>query len=239
MNSRTIIRTLDVAAPDLPLALAKVHGALPVGARWEARLRAGDAHAVRSIVEGGGFAVRACTPTRTGEVSVEAERLRTLPDFVGPDLGLLLVGLNPSLYAADAGVGFARPGNRFWPAARAAGVVTCDRDPWHVVRVDRVGMTDLVKRASVGAAELTAAEYRQGLARVTRVVEWLRPKGVCFLGLAGWRAAVDRTAVAGPQESTLGGVDVYVMPNPSGLNAHETVETLTAHLRAALALTQT
>ncbi len=61
---------------------------------------------------------------------------------------------------------------------------------------------------------------------------------MCFLGLAGWRAAVDRTAVAGAQEQTLGGVPVYVMPNPSGLNAHDTVASLAAHLRAAVALAE-
>ena len=130
---------------------------------------------------------------------LEAERLRTLPDFVAPGLRLFVVGLNPSLYSADAGVGFARPGNRFWPAALAAGIVTADRDPWHAVTVDRVGMTDLVKRATVGAAELTTAEYRAGLARVERLAAWLRPGAVCFLGLAGWRAAADRKAVSGVQ----------------------------------------
>jgi TDG/mug DNA glycosylase family protein len=134
------------------------------------------------------------------------------------------------------GVGFARPGNRFWPAALAAGLVTRDRDPWHAVRVDRVGMTDLVKRATPTAAALTREEYRSGLDRVERVVAWLRPRAVCFAGLAGWRAAVDPAATTGIQPRTMAGVPVYVMPNPSGLNAHDTVDTLAAHLRAAMRL---
>ncbi|MBM3660021.1 MAG: mismatch-specific DNA-glycosylase [Actinobacteria bacterium] len=189
-----------------------------------------------AVIEGGGFAVRGCAATGSARVRVEAERLRTLPDYVAPDLRVVVVGLNPSLYSADAGVGFARPGNRFWPAARAAGLVTADRDPLHAVTVDRVGMTDLVKRATVGAAELTTTEYRAGLTRVERMAAWLRPGAVCFLGLAGWRAAVDRKAVAGVQARALGGVPVYVMPNPSGLNAHDTVDSLAAHLRAAATL---
>jgi len=236
VDARTIARTLRVPPEQLPLALASVHRSVPVGARWSASLAADDADLLWAVVEGGGFAVRGWTVTGRARVRVEAERLRTLPDFVAPGLRLVVVGLNPSLYAADAGVGFARPGNRFWPAALAAGIVSADRDPWHAVTVDRVGMTDLVKRATVGAAELTTPEYRAGLARVERLVAWLRPGAVCFLGLAGWRAAVDRKAVAGPQPRDLGGVPVYVMPNPSGLNAHDTVTSLADHLRAAVRL---
>ena len=97
-------------------------------------------------------------------------------------------------------------------------------------------MTDLVKRASPSAQGLKAAEYRDGFTRLEGLVAWLQPRAVCFAGLAGWRAAVDRKAVAGPQERTVGGRPVYVMPNPSGLNAHDTVATLTDHLRAALEL---
>jgi TDG/mug DNA glycosylase family protein len=169
------------------------------------------------------------------DLEVRAVRARTLPDFVRPGLRILLCGLNPSLYAADAGVGFARPGNRFWPAAVEAGVVSRPRDPWHAVAVDGVGMTDLVKRATVAAAEVTAEEYRAGLARVERLVSWLQPAAVCFIGLAGWRAAVDRNAVAGPQGS-IGGRPAYLMPNPSGLNAHSRPADFVVHLRAAAAL---
>ena len=94
----------------------------------------------------------------------------------------------------------------------------------------------MVKRATVGADELSVAELRAGMDRVERLCAWLRPGALCLLGLAGWRAAVDRRAVAGPQEHRLGGVPVYVMPNPSGRNAHTTPAALADHLRAAQAL---
>ena len=163
-------------------------------------------------------------------------RARTLPDTVGPGMRLLLCGLNPSIYSADRGMGFARPGNRFWPAALAAGIVSRDRDPAHALLHHRVGMTDLVKRATIGAKELTVDEYRAGAERVRRLVEWLQPGAVCFVGLAGWRAAIDRKAVAGPQPEPFGGRPAYVMPNSSGLNAHATPAILADHLRAAAAL---
>ena len=235
MDPRTIARRLAVAPEALPLALAEVHAALPVGAPLRAAFTGWDEDALRAVLDGGGFTVEAMSRAR-GRVAVDAVRARTLPDYVAPGLRLFAVGLNPSLYSADVGVGFARPGNRFWPAALASGLVTRDRDPWHTVRADRVGMTDLVKRASVGAAELTADEYGAGLARVERLASWLTPGAVCFLGLAGWRAAADPKAVAGVQPRDLGGVPVYVMPNPSGLNAHATVASLAEHLRAAMAL---
>ena len=166
-------------------------------------------------------------------VVARARRARTLADTVGPGMRLLVCGLNPSLYAADAGVGFARPGNRFWPAARAAGLVSVDRDPPAALRDHGVGMTDIVKRATVAAAELTPDEYRAGLERVAWLVRWLRPGAICFVGLAGWRAAVDRTAQAGPQPEGIAGVPAYVMPSTSGLNASSTAASLADHLRAA------
>jgi len=149
---------------------------------------------------------------------------------------MLVCGLNPSLYAADAGVGFARPGNRFWPAALAAGLVTVDRDADHALWHHGVGMTDLVKRATVAASELTADEYRAGLERVEGLVRWLQPGAVCFVGLAGWRAAVDRRARPGVQPTGLADVPVYVMPSTSGLNARTPLNDLTEHLRSAAAL---
>jgi TDG/mug DNA glycosylase family protein len=173
-----------------------------------------------------------------GPLTVRATRARTLPDTVGPGMRLLVCGLNPSVHAADAGVGFARPGNRFWPAARAAGIVSVDRSPDRALVDDGVGMTDIVKRATVAAAELSASEYRGGLARVERLVGWLRPRAVCFVGLAGWRAAVDRRAQAGVQPSGLAGAPVYVMPSTSGLNARCPLAELTDHLRAAARLCQ-
>lgn len=180
----------------------------------------------RDIVDGGGF------ERVDGET---LRRQRTLADTVGPGLRMLMVGLNPSLYAADAGVGFARPGNRFWPAALAAGIVSVDRDPLDAFERHGIGMTDLVKRATVAADELSSTEYVEGVARLERLCGWLRPAVVCVAGLTGWRAAVDRRAGRGWQPAGLAGVPVYVMPNPSGLNARVPVAELATDLATACA----
>jgi TDG/mug DNA glycosylase family protein len=162
--------------------------------------------------------------------------VRPLPDRIAPGLRLLVCGLNPSLHAVEAGVGYVTPGNRFWPAMLAADLVTRDRDPDHALREHGIGMTDLVARATPRAAELTTAEYRAGLAELEATCERYRPGAVCFVGLAGWRAAVDRRAVAGVQERRVGGRPAYVMPSTSGLNAATPLAVLVEHLRAAAAL---
>jgi len=244
---------VHVRTERLPAALADLHHALTVGApatlsvlametsgpwpdddfpgRWFAGWAADSLH---DVVVGAGFDVRSLDEA-DGWLVAQVVRARTLPDTVAPGMRLLVCGLNPSLYAADTGIGFARPGNRFWPAARAAGLVTVDRDPRAALAAG-VGMTDVVKRATARADELTRAEYRAGLARVERLVRWLRPGAVCFVGLAGWRAAVDRRAVAGVQPDGIGGRPAYVMPSTSGLNARIPLDELTGHLRAASSL---
>jgi double-stranded uracil-DNA glycosylase len=241
----------------LPMALADLHRACRVGAPIHLRLFGGDReHAhfagddfpgrrfsawqqehLREVVLGAGFLLQdlEVVEHEAGEVSlvVEATRARTLPDVVGAGMRLLVCGLNPSLYAADRGVGYARPGNRFWPAALSAGIVSVDRDPAHALRHHGVGITDLVKRATVGASELDRSEYAAGFARLDRLCRWLRPGAVVFVGLAGWRAAVDRRARPGVQPDRIGGVPAYVMPSTSGLNARVPVDELADHLRAA------
>jgi TDG/mug DNA glycosylase family protein len=160
-------------------------------------------------------------------------RALSLPDTVAPRMRILVCGLNPSIYAAERGVGFARAGNRFWKAAILAGLVTRERDALHALRAHRVGMTDLCKRATVASSELTVQEYTEGAARVERLVRWMRPGVVAFVGLEGWRAAIDRSAVAGVQPSTFGGRPAYVLPSTSGLNAHARLDDIVDHLRAA------
>jgi TDG/mug DNA glycosylase family protein len=239
----------------LPRALAELHQALTPGALAQLLLLAGErdgelpdddfagrwfaawrADALRDVLVGAGFDVETCaTEGESNWIDARIVRARSLPDTVGPEMRLLVCGLNPSLYAADVGVGFARPGNRFWPAAMAAGLVTVDRDPYAALAAG-VGMTDLVKRATARADELARDEYRVGLARVERLVRWLQPAAVCFVGLAGWRAAVDRRAVPGVQSDGLAGRPVYVMPSTSGLNARTPLDELVDHLRAAHAL---
>jgi double-stranded uracil-DNA glycosylase len=244
----------------LPLALAELHRATAVGSALDLTVLHGDGsersgegddrpwprvtwwrpEALVDVLVGSGFVVDEISVERTGaeqgRLVARATRARTLPDTVGPGMRLLVCGLNPSLYAADAGVAFARPGNRFWPAAQAAALITVDRTPDRALTDHGIGMTDLVKRATVAAAELTADEYRHGLARVERLLAWLQPGAVCFVGLAGWRAAVDRRARPGVQPSGLAGVPVYVMPSTSGLNARTPLTDLADHLRAAASL---
>jgi double-stranded uracil-DNA glycosylase len=250
-----------VAREHLPTVLTGLHRALAVGGVLDVTLfqgaggdRTGDDDdfpgrwftwwqpgPLQDLLVGAGFTIDdptdgvAIEPGRGDHrrLVARATRARTLPDTVGPGMRLLVCGLNPSLYAADAGVGFARPGNRFWPAARAARIVSTDRSPDRALLDHGVGMTDIVKRATVAAAELSVDEYRSGLGRIERLVAWLRPGAVCFVGLAGWRAAVDRRASTGVQPDGLGGVPVYVMPSTSGLNARVPVADLTDHLVAA------
>jgi TDG/mug DNA glycosylase family protein len=226
----------------LPLTLTHVHREMAVGNPLVLRVDRGDqaeerVGRLRDLVIGAGFDV---DELQAGEnwIRVRARRARTLSDTVGPGMHLLVCGLNPSVYAADFGVGYARPGNRFWPAARAAGLVERDRDSIDALARHGIGMTDLVKRATTGASELTAAEYREGAARVERLARWLRPGAVCFVGLAGWRAAVDRSAASGEQAAGFGGVPAYVMPSTSGANAHARLDELADHLRAAAALSR-
>jgi TDG/mug DNA glycosylase family protein len=192
-----------------------------------------------AVVEGAGFDVLDrvdLEDTTKGYVGLTLHRRRALADLVGPGMRLLIVGLNPSLYSADSGIGFGRPGNRAWPALLASGLATIDRDPLRLLDDHRIGMTDLVKRPTARADELSNAEFHEGAARLDLLCRWLQPNAICVLGLSGWRAGVDKQAVAGEQPVPLGGRPVYLMPNPSGLNAHETVDSLAKHLLAAAAL---
>jgi double-stranded uracil-DNA glycosylase len=249
-----------VARGALPLALAGIHRALAVGGQLDLTVFLGEGGGwtgagddfpgryftwwqpdpLAALLVGAGFRIDAMTAGEPGgnprHLTARATRARTLPDTVAPGMRLLMCGLNPSLYSADAGIGFARPANRFWPALLAAGLATVDRSPDRALADHGIGMTDLVKRATVAADELTAAEYRAGLARVERLVAWLRPRAVCFVVLAGWRAAVDRRAAPGEQPGGLAGVPVYVMPSTSGLNAAYPLEALVEDMRAAVGL---
>ena len=182
---------------------------------------------------GAGFSLNAPPTWQSGNLRMNLTRIRSLSDTVAPAMRILVVGLNPSPYSADHSIGYARPGNRFWPAALAAGIVSIDRDPLHAVQQHGIGMTDLVRRTTARADQVTATEFHQGFERVERLVQWLQPNTVCFVGLGGWRQVVDRGATAGLQERTVGGRPVYVMPHTSGLNAHSRLSDLTTHFRNA------
>ncbi len=188
------------------------------------------------VLTGAGFEPRARSPTRT-EAHGIAIRADTLADTVAAGLRVLICGLNPSRYSAERGVGFARPGNRFWPALVSAGLAEPAEalDARALLVRRQIGMTDLVKRATVASAELSTVEYRAGVERVERLVAWLRPGAVCFVGLEGYRKAVDRRAAPGPIDAGFGGQPAYLMPSTSGLNAHSRPADLAAHLLAASA----
>ena len=230
-----------VSAEELPLVLHVAQRRLEVGTEVDLVVPVTAGHrvgapALDALLVGAGFRAVGRPPGDRDGVSVaRVVRERTLADTVGAGMRLLVCGVNPSLYSADAGVGYARPGNRFWPAALAAGLVAADRDPVAAL-ADGMGMTDFAKRATRTAAEVTRAEYDAGFARVDALVRWLRPGAVCFVGLSGWRTVVDRHAVAGPQPDGVAGRPAYVMPSTSGRNARTPLAELAGHLAAAVAL---
>jgi TDG/mug DNA glycosylase family protein len=231
---------LDVSgvAPEaLPVLFHRAHRNLDAGNRIDVAVTGGIAgQRLLDLVEGAGWMVLdGPSVTPRGDLEFEVECRHTLADTVGTGMRLLVCGVNPSPYSADVGVGYGRPGNRFWPAALASGIVPIDRDPMAAL-ASGMGMTDFAKRATRTAAEVTADEYSTGFARVTRLVAWLAPGAVCFVGLSGWRTVVDRHAVAGVQPDLIAGRPVYLMPSTSGLNARSTPSTLADHLAAAWAM---
>lgn len=162
----------------------------------------------------------------------------TVVDDVLPDpLRLLVVGINPSLWTAATGAHFARPGNRFYPALARAGIISHPFDASHGYLPDDlaelrrlgIGNTNLVARASVRADELTRDELRTGADRLRRLVAEHHPAVVAVLGVTAYRQAFGRPrAVMGEQPEGLAGARLFVLPNPSGLNAHETIDSLAA-----------
>jgi TDG/mug DNA glycosylase family protein len=179
---------------------------------------------------------------RFTRAELDAHRGDVVPDLVGDDLRLLFVGINPGLWTAAVQTHFAHPGNRFYPALLVAGIIERPIDPAAgMTDEDRVyfvsrglGITNLVARASARADELAPAELREGGALlVERVLEW-RPAVVAIAGITAYRAAFGaRTAKPGMQDERLGDAELWVVPNPSGLNAHHTVATLATAYRAA------
>jgi TDG/mug DNA glycosylase family protein len=233
---------------EVPLALARLHRSMATGAPLDITTVHGDYEGrdlpdddfpgrwfgcwteepLRDVLVGAGFSVDE-VGRRGPNLWAAARRAHTLADTVGPDMSVLVCGLNPSLHAAASGVGYSGPGNRFWPCAVEAGLVS-RADPEDALARHGVGMTDLVKRATPRAAELTTAELRVGMDRVERLVGWLAPRVVAFVGLQGWRSAVDRRAQPGWQPRDLAGRPVYVLPSTSGLNAATPRESLVRHL---------
>jgi double-stranded uracil-DNA glycosylase len=146
-----------------------------------------------------------------------------LGPILGPALRVLFVGVNPSLRSAEVGHHFARPGNRFWPTLYAAGftprLLRPDED--HELPAYGIGVTNIAFRPTRAAAELTEEELRAGAAALERTVREHRPRLVAVVGLTAYRLAFGRPRAAmGLQPDAIGGRPVWVLPNPSGLNAH-------------------
>ena len=166
---------------------------------------------------------------------MESYRDAEVPDLLGPGLRLLFVGINPGLWTAATQTHFAHPANRFYPALLQAGIITEpispsagmtdeDRDR---LRARGIGITNLVRRATARAAELTDEELRAGGLALVETVRRTAPRVVAIAGITAYRSAFGaRRAVLGRQPEPLAGAELWIVPNPSGLNAHETVASL-------------
>ena len=166
------------------------------------------------------------TPTRAELLAAKGQ---TVADVIAPKLQVLFCGINPGLYSGYTGYHFARPGNRFWPALYAAGFTP------RLLRPDDesellplgYGVTNLVARATATAAELSKAELMDGGRALAAKVAFYQPRVVAVLGIGAYRSAFGRpAAVLGRQDERLGEACIWVLPNPSGLNAHYSLAAL-------------
>ena len=170
-------------------------------------------------------------PTR---VEVLAAAGRTVRDVIGEGLRVLFCGINPGLYSGAVGHHFARPGNRFWPVLHAAGFTDRMLAPWEErALLERgYGITNLVARATATAAELTREEFVAGARRLERKVKRYRPRWVAVVGIGAYRMSFGRPqAAVGPQPERLGPARLWLLPQPSGLNANHQMPELTVAFR--------
>ena len=161
-------------------------------------------------------------PPKPDRAQLQAAYGATVPDLVRPGLAAVLCGINPSLWSGAVGLHFASPSNRLWPALHAAGWTPRRLLPHETDLVLQcgLGVTNLVARATARADELTDDELRAGVPAVEALAERVAPRWVAFLGVTAYRTATgDRKAQVGPQERRLGPSGVWLLPNPSGLNA--------------------
>jgi TDG/mug DNA glycosylase family protein len=170
-------------------------------------------------------------PARPTKADVAAAAGRTIPDVLAPALRVVFVGINPGLYSAATGHHFARPGNRFWKALHAGGLTP------RLLRPDEqrdllplgMGVTNLVARSTAVASELSADELRAGARALERKLRRVRPAFAAFLGLGAYRTAFGQPRAAiGEQPERIGDTRVWLLPNPSGLNANHQLPDLAA-----------
>lgn len=159
-------------------------------------------------------------PTKS---EVQAAAGRTVPDVMAPGLDVLFCGINPGLYSGATGFHFARPGNRFWPALHGAGFTDRLLDPSeeHLMLDAGCGITNLVTRATAAAAELADEELAKGRRALERKVQRYAPRWLAVLGIGAYRTAFGRRGASiGEQPERLASTGLWVLPNPSGLNAN-------------------
>lgn len=148
---------------------------------------------------------------------------KTLPDVIAPNLRVLFCGINPGLYTAAVGHHFARPGNRFWPTLHKSGFTERLLSPFEEdeLLASGIGITNVVSHATATAAELTREDFVVGGAQLAAKVKKFRPRVIAILGVGAYRQAFDeRKAGVGEQAKRIHSARVWVLPNPSGLNAN-------------------
>ncbi|AYF78828.1 G/U mismatch-specific DNA glycosylase [Nocardia yunnanensis] len=172
---------------------------------------------------------------RPSPADLAAAQDKTIPDLIGPGLRVLFCGINPGLWSGATGYHFARPGNRFWPALHRSGFT-----PRQLLPADQrellglgLGITNVAARTTAKAEQLTPEELRAGGRALVERVETYRPRVLAVLGIGAYRTAFGRPrTVVGPQPERIGDTRVWVLPNPSGLNAHYTLDALASEFRA-------
>jgi TDG/mug DNA glycosylase family protein len=167
------------------------------------------------------------TPFRPTREQLAAAANSTVPDLIAPGLSVLFVGINPGLYSAAVRHHFGRPGNRFWPALHRSGFTPREYSPFEerLMLGHGVGITNIVRRASARADELSDEELVAGAAVLRRKIRRYAPGLVAVLGVTAYRTAfLEPKAKQGRQ----GGTSLWILPNPSGLNAHATLDDLAA-----------
>jgi TDG/mug DNA glycosylase family protein len=168
-------------------------------------------------------------PARPTRAELSAASSRTIPDVVAPGLRVLFSGINPGLFSAWSGHHFARPGNRFWPALHRSGftprlLLPSEQDELLPLGL---GITNVVARATARADELGVDELREGGELLRAKAATFRPAWLAVVGVTAYRTAFgEPRATVGLQETTIGDTRVWVLPNPSGLNAHYTPASL-------------
>ncbi|HEY7873517.1 MAG TPA: G/U mismatch-specific DNA glycosylase [Actinomycetota bacterium] len=176
-------------------------------------------------------------PRRPSKEQVAAAYGKRVRDVIAPGLDVLFCGINPGLYSGATGHHFARPGNRFWPALHLSGFTARRLEPFeeHELLQHRVGVTNLVARATAQAGELSDDELRRGARRLIGKLKTFEPRYLAVLGLSAYRIGFGkRDAAVGPQDEVVGITRVWVLPNPSGLNAHYQLPALAAEFRRLL-----